>query len=129
MNEIDKIVDKLSNLTVLEAVKLVTALEKKWNVSSNSVSNQAFSVEKKKQEKITEEEKNDFDVILKATGVEKIKLIRAVKEITGSNLKEAKDKVDSLKSSPIVLQKGIGKDEAMKLKKRLVAIGAEVEVK
>ena len=123
MSKIEKIVDDLSSLTVLEAAELAKALEEKWGVSAAAavaVSAPAAAAA------APAEEQTEFTVILKSGGDKKINVIKEVRAITGLGLKEAKDLVEA---GGKTVKEGISKDEAAKLKKQLEDQGAVVEVK
>ena len=123
MADLEKIVEQLSELTVLEAAELSTMLEEKWGVSAAApvavaaVGGAAAPAA---------EEKDSFDVVLAAAGEKKINVIKEVRAITGLGLKEAKDLVES---TPKAVKEGVGKDEAEELKKKLEEVGAPVELK
>jgi large subunit ribosomal protein L7/L12 len=127
MSEISKeqVVDYLSNLPVIQIAELVKELETKWGVSAAPV---AVAGGGGGGGAATEavEEKSEFDVILADAGPSKINVIKAVREITGLGLKEAKDLVEG---APKPVKEGIGKDEAAEVKKKLEEAGAKVEVK
>jgi large subunit ribosomal protein L7/L12 len=127
MIEIEKIVDQLSKLTVMEAAQLATALEKAWGVSAavNVVSSPVAQSESVAPQK----EKTVFDVMLKSFGNEKIKVIKVVKEITGLGLAESRNKVISVSSGLVLLKESVDQKTAETLKEKLVAAGAEVELK
>lgn len=121
MADLNKIVDDLSVLTVMEAAELSKLLEEKWGVSAAvpvavAAAPAAEAVE----------EKDSFDVVLAAAGDQKINVIKEVRAITGLGLKEAKDMVEA---APKVIKEGAKKDEAEALKKQLEAAGAKVELK
>jgi large subunit ribosomal protein L7/L12 len=117
---LEKIVDDLSALTVIEAAELAKLLEEKWGVSAAApVAVAAAGV-------AAAEEKDSFDVILASAGANKINVIKEVRAITGLGLKEAKDLVDG---APKPLKEGVKKDEAEAFKKQLEAAGATVELK
>ena len=122
MANIEKIVDELSNLTVMEAAELSKALEEKWGVSAAA----AVAVAGPAAGGAAAEEQTEFDVILKAAGGSKLAVVKLVKELTGAGLKEAKEIVDG---APAPLKEGVAKDEAEALKAQLEAAGAEVELK
>jgi large subunit ribosomal protein L7/L12 len=128
MADLDKLVDELSNLTVLEAAELSKLLEDKWGVSAAAAAPMALAVPAAAGggEAITAEEKTDFDVVLAAVGEKKINVIKEVRAITGLGLKEAKDLVES---APKAIKEGATKDEAEELKKKLEEVGATVELK
>lgn len=123
MADLAKIVDELSQLTVLEAAELSKLLEEKWGVSAAApvavaaVGGAAGAAE---------EAKDEFDVILAAAGDKKIEVIKEVRTITGLGLKEAKDLVEG---APKPLKTGVPKAEAEEFKKKLEAAGAKVELK
>jgi large subunit ribosomal protein L7/L12 len=128
MADLDKLVDELSNLTVLEAAELSKMLEDKWGVSAAAAAPMAMAmpVAAGGGEAAAAEEKTDFDVILAAFGEKKINVIKEVRAITGLGLKEAKDLVES---APKAIKEGATKDEAEALKKQLEEAGATVELK
>lgn len=120
MTDLNKIVDELSALTVMEAAELAKMLEEKWGVSA------AAPVAVAAAGAAAAEEKTEFDVILVEGGANKINAIKEVRTITGLGLKEAKDLVEG---APKELKKGVSKEEAEKIKKQLEAAGAKVELK
>ena len=121
MADIQKLVEELSKLSVLEAVELSKALEETWGVSAAAaVAVAAGPVA------AAAEEKSEFDVILAEIGANKLAVIKAVKEATGLGLGEAKALVES---APKAVKEGLAKDEAEKLKASLEAAGAKVEMK
>ncbi len=124
MADLAKIVDELSNLTVLEASELSKLLEEKWGVSAAAPVAVAAGAAAAPAE--AEEEKTEFDVILKAAGAEKIKVIKEVRAITGLGLKEAKDLVEA---GGKAVKEAASKEEAEKIKAQLEGAGAEVELK
>ena len=123
MANLEKIVDELSGLTVLEAAELAKMLEEKWGVSAAApVAMMAAAA----GEATAVEEKTEFNVILVAAGAQKINVIKEVRAITSLGLKEAKDLVEA---APKAVKEGVTKDEAEKFKKQLEAAGATVELK
>ncbi len=121
MADIQKLVEELSKLSVLEAVELSKALEETWGVSAAAaVAVAAGPVA------AAAEEKSEFDVVLAEIGANKLAVIKAVKEATGLGLGEAKALVES---APKAVKEGLAKDEAEKLKAALEAAGAKVEMK
>ena len=125
MADLSKIVDELSNLTVLEAAELSKMLEEKWGVSAAApVAVAAAGGAAAPAE--AAEEKTEFDVILASAGAQKINVIKEVRAITNLGLKEAKDLVEG---APKPVKEGVSKDEAAQLKAKLEAAGATVEVK
>lgn len=125
MSKIDKIVEDLSSLTVLEAAELAKALEEKWGVSAAA----AVAVAAPGgggAAAAPVEEKTEFTVFLVAGGEKKINVIKEVRAITGLGLKEAKDLVEAGNKA---VKEGVSKDEAQKLKKQLEDQGAKVELK
>jgi len=121
----DQVVEWLSAQTVLEVADLVKELEEKWGVSAAApVAVAAAGGAAAAAEAV--EEKDEFDVILKSAGSNKIGAIKEVRAITGLGLKEAKDLVEG---APKPVKEGVSKDEAEELKKKLEAAGAEVELK
>ena len=123
MADLDKLVDELSKLTVLEAAELSKKLEETWGVSAAAPVAVA-AVAGDAGEAV--EEKDSFDVVLVATGEKRINVIKEVRAITGLGLKEAKDLVES---APKAVKEGCSKDEAEELKKKLEGAGATVELK
>ncbi len=121
MADLAKIVDQLSELTVLEAAELSKMLEEKWGVSAAAPMAAVVAAP------VAEvEEKDSFDVVLVGAGAQKINVIKEVRAITGLGLKEAKDLVDG---APKPVKEGVKKDEAEELKKKLEGVGATVEIK
>ena len=123
MAELQKIVDELSSLTVLEAADLAKMLEEKWGVSAAA----AVAVAGPGAAAAAPvEEKTEFTVMLAAVGDKKIEVIKEVRAITGLGLKEAKDLVEG---APKPVKEGVNKDEAEKVKAQLEKAGAKVELK
>src|SRR5579859_952108 len=123
MADLQKIVDDLSSLTVLEAAELAKLLEDKWGVSAAAaVAGPAAGAAAAP----AAEEKTEFTVVLAATGEKKIEVIKEVRAITGLGLKEAKDLVEG---APKPVKEGVNKDEADKIKAQLEKAGAKVELK
>ena len=122
MTDLNKLIDELSGLTILEAADLAKALEEKWGVSAAA----PVAVAAAGAAAGAAEEKTEFDVILTDAGANKIGVIKEVRAITNLGLKEAKDLVDG---APKEVKKGVAKDEAEKIKKQLEAAGAKVELK
>lgn len=122
MTDLNKLIDELSQLTILEAADLAKALEEKWGVSAAA----PVAVAAAGAAGAAAEEKTEFDVILTDAGANKIGVIKEVRAITNLGLKEAKDLVDG---APKEVKKGVAKDEAEKIKKQLEAAGAKVELK
>jgi large subunit ribosomal protein L7/L12 len=121
MADIQKLVEELSKLTVLEAVELSKALEETWGVSAAAAVAVAAG-----PAAAAAEEKTEFDVILAEAGANKLAVIKAVKDITGLGLSEAKALVES---APKAIKEAVAKDEAEKMKATLEAAGAKVEMK
>jgi large subunit ribosomal protein L7/L12 len=124
MADLAKIVEDLSNLTVMEAAELSKMLEEKWGVSAAAPVAVAAAGGAAPAE--AAEEKTEFDVILADAGANKINVIKEVRSITGLGLKEAKDLVES---APKPIKEAISKGEAEDLKKKLEDAGAKVELK
>ena len=122
MADLQKIVDELSKLTVLEAADLAKMLEEKWGVSAAA----AVAVAGPAAAAVVVEEKTEFNVILVAVGDKKIEVIKEVRALTGLGLKEAKDLVEG---APKPVKEGVNKDEAEKIKATLEKVGAKVELK
>jgi len=125
MADLNKIVDDLSSLTVLEAAELSKMLEEKWGVSAAAPVAVAAAPGIAGGE-ATAEEKSEFDVVLAEAGSNKIAVIKEVRTITALGLKEAKDLVEG---APKSLKQGVAKAEAEEMKKSLEAAGAKVELK
>ncbi|MBL6598182.1 MAG: 50S ribosomal protein L7/L12 [Alphaproteobacteria bacterium] len=129
MADLDKLVDELSNLTVLEAAELSKLLEEKWGVSAAAAAPMAMAMPAAAGGDAggaAAEEKTDFDVVLASVGDKKINVIKEVRAITGLGLKEAKDLVES---APKAIKEGATKDEAEEMKKKLEEAGATIELK
>ena len=124
MADLNKIVDELSTLTVMEAAELSKLLEEKWGVSAAAPVAVAAAGAAPAAEAV--EEKDNFDVVLAASGDQKINVIKEVRAITGLGLKEAKDMVEG---APKTLKEGVKKEEAEEMKTKLEAAGAKVELK
>jgi large subunit ribosomal protein L7/L12 len=122
---LEKIVDQLSELTVMEAAELSKLLEEKWGVSAAAPVAVA-AVAGMAAEAGPAEEQTEFEVILASAGDKKIEAIKEVRAITGLGLKEAKDLVEG---APKTLKEAASKAEAEEIKKKLEAIGAKVELK
>jgi large subunit ribosomal protein L7/L12 len=123
MAELQKIVDELSSLTVLEAADLAKMLEEKWGVSAAA----AVAVAGPGAAAAAPaEEKTEFTVVLAAAGDKKIEVIKEVRALTGLGLKEAKDLVEA---APKAVKEGVNKEEADKIKATLEKVGAKVELK
>jgi large subunit ribosomal protein L7/L12 len=126
MADLDKLVDELSSLSVLEVAELKSRLEEKWGVTAAvptmgmaGMMPAAVPVEE-------EEEKTEFDVVLKDFGPKKIEVIKAVRKLTALGLKEAKDLVEG---APAPIQEGVSKEVAEAARKELEDAGATVEVR
>jgi large subunit ribosomal protein L7/L12 len=124
MADLSKIVDELSNLTVLEAAELAKMLEEKWGVSAAAAV--AVAAGPAAAAAAPAEEKTEFTVVLAAVGEKKIEVIKEVRALTGLGLKEAKDLVEG---APKPVKEGVNKDEAEKVKAQLEKAGAKVELK
>ena len=123
MADLQKIVDELSTLTVLEAADLAKMLEEKWGVSAAAAVAVAAAPG---AAAAPVEEKTEFTVVLAAVGDKKIEVIKEVRALTGLGLKEAKDLVEG---APKPVKEGVTKDEAEKVKATLEKVGAKVELK
>ena len=124
MADLQKIVNDLSSLTVLEASELAKLLEEKWGVSAAAAV--AVAAGPAAAAAPAAEEKTEFTVVLAAAGEKKIEVIKEVRAITGLGLKEAKDLVEG---APKPVKEGVNKDEAAKIKATLEKAGAKVELK
>ncbi|MDP2705731.1 MAG: 50S ribosomal protein L7/L12 [bacterium] len=119
MEKFQDLISKIESLTALELADLIKALEEKFGVTA------AMPMAAGAAGGAAAEEKTSFNVLLKATGEQKINVIKVVKEVTGLGLKEAKDLVDA---APKVIKEGLKKEEADELKKKLEEAGAVVEL-
>ena len=126
MADLNKLVDELSALTVLEAAELAKLLEEKWGVSAAAAVAIAAAPAAGGGAAAAAEEQTEFTVVLAAAGDKKIEVIKEVRAITGLGLKEAKDLVEA---APKPLKEGVSKDEAAKIKETLEKVGAKVELK
>ena len=126
MADLNKLVDELSSLTVLEAAELAKLLEEKWGVSAAAAVAVAAAPAAGGGGAAAAEEKTDFTVVLAEAGSNKVAVIKAVREITGLGLKEAKDLVDG---APKPVKEGVDKAGAEEAKKKLEEAGAKVELK
>jgi large subunit ribosomal protein L7/L12 len=124
MADLQKIVDDLSTLTVLEAADLAKMLEEKWGVSAAAAV--AVAAGPAGGAAPAAEEKTEFNVILAAVGDKKIEVIKEVRALTGLGLKEAKDLVEG---APKPVKEGVNKEEAEKIKATLEKVGAKIELK
>jgi large subunit ribosomal protein L7/L12 len=132
MADVEKLIDEISNMTVLELSELVKALENQFGISAaapmmvaGAGMAPAGAVEGTAAEETAEEEQTEFDVQLKEIGPNKIPVIKEVRAISGLGLKEAKEKVES---APTVIQEAVSKEDAEKFKAQLEAVGATVEI-
>ena len=123
MTDLNKIIDELSKLTVVEAAELSKQLEEKWGVKAAAP---AAAAPAAGTGAAPAEEKNEFTVFLAAAGDKKINVIKEVRAFTGLGLKEAKDLVEA---APKEVKTGVAKKEAEEVKKKLEAAGAKVELK
>jgi large subunit ribosomal protein L7/L12 len=126
MANLEKIVDELSNLTVLEAAELAKLLESKWGVSAAAAVAVAAAPTGAGAAAAPVEEQTEFTVVLSAIGDKKIEVIKEVRAITALGLKEAKDLVEA---APKPVKEGVSKEEAEKIKAALEKAGAKVELK
>jgi len=121
MADLNKIIDELSKLTVVEAAELSKQLEEKWGVTAAAAAAPAAAAAA-----APAEEKSEFTIFLNSAGDKKINVIKEVRALTGLGLKEAKDLVEG---APKEVKKGVPKKEADEAKKKLEAAGAKVELK
>ena len=117
MEKIEKLLEEIDSLTVVELNELVKGIEEKYGVSAAAVAAPAAGE--------AASEKSDFNVVLKSAGANKIAVIKVVKDITGLGLKDAKEIVDG---APKTIKEGVGKEEAEEMKTKLTEAGAEVEL-
>ncbi len=125
MANLDKLVEELSKLTVIEAAELSQKLEETWGVSA-AIPMAAAAAPAAADAGEAEAEKDTFDVVLTAFGDKKINVIKEVSAITSLGLKEAKELVEA---APMAVKEGVGKDEAEEVKAKLEGAGATVELK
>ncbi len=123
MADLNKIIDELSNLTVVEAAELSKQLEEKWGVTAAAAVAAAPAAANSAE---PVEEKDEFTIMLTAAGEKKINVIKEVRAITALGLKEAKDLVEG---APKEVKSGVNKKEAEEIKQKLEAAGAKVELK
>ncbi len=129
--DMEKMIDEISNMTVLELSELVKALEDKFGVSASAAPAVAMpgmvpgAAPGEAAEEEEAAEQTEFDVQLKEFGSSKIPVIKEVRALTGLGLKEAKEKVES---APVVIQEAVSKEDAEKAKEQLEALGAVVEI-
>ncbi len=126
MADLQKFVDELSGLTLLEAAELCKLLEEKWGVSAASMAVAAVAGVSSAAGAAAAEEKTEFNAVLTAAGEKKIQVIKVVRELTNLGLKEAKDLVEG---APKPVKEGVPKEEAENIKKKLEEVGATVEIK
>lgn len=126
MADLQKIVEDLSSLTLLEAAELTKLLEQKWGVSAAAVAVAAAPGAAAGAAAPAVEEKTEFDAILSTIGEKKIQVIKVVRELTSLGLKEAKDLVEG---APKPVKQGVSKEEAETIKKKMEDVGATVEIK
>ena len=122
MEKIEKIIEEIDALTVVELADLVKAIEEKYGVSAVAAAAPAAGAAAGE----AAEEKSSFDVVLTEAGDQKIKVIKVVRDATGLGLKEAKDLVDG---APKTIKEGVSKEEAEDLKAKFTEVGAVVELK
>ncbi|MGA7966524.1 MAG: 50S ribosomal protein L7/L12 [Gammaproteobacteria bacterium] len=122
----EDILETVSNMTVMEVVELVSAMEEKFGVSAAAAAVAMPAGGGAAAGGEAAEEQTEFDVVLKSFGANKVAVIKAVRAITGLGLKEAKDMVEG---APATVKEGASKDDAGKMKKDLEEAGAEVEIK
>jgi len=122
----EDILETLSNMTVMEVVDLIAAMEEKFGVSAAAAVAAAPAAAAEGGDAAAAAEKDEFDVVLASFGDKKVGVIKAVRAITGLGLKEAKDMVES---APTAVKEGASKEEAEELKKQLEEAGATVELK
>jgi large subunit ribosomal protein L7/L12 len=121
----DEILEAIANMTVMEVVELISAMEEKFGVTA-AAAVAAAPAAAAGGEAAAAEEKTEFDVVLTSFGANKVAVIKAVRALTGLGLKEAKDAVEG---APTTVKEGVSKDDAEEAKKQLEEAGASVEVK
>ncbi len=122
----DEILEAIANMTVMEIVDLISAMEEKFGVSAAAAVAAVPAGGAAGGEAAPAEEKTEFDVVMTSFGGNKVAAIKAVRAITGLGLKEAKEMVES---APATIKEGVSKDEAEEIKKQLEEAGASVELK
>ena len=122
MADLNKIIDDLSSLTVVEAAELSKQLEEKWGVTAAT----AVAAPATSSDTAPAEEKTEFTIVLSAAGDKKINVIKEIRAVTSLGLKEAKDLVEG---APKEVKSGVNKKEAEEIKKKLEAAGAKIELK
>jgi large subunit ribosomal protein L7/L12 len=122
----EDILETIANMSVMDVVELIDAMEEKFGVSAAAPVAVAAAGPAAGGEAAAAEEKTEFDVVLASFGSQKVPVIKVVREITGLGLKEAKDLVEG---APANVKEGVSKDEAEEMKKKLEEAGASVEVK
>ena len=122
----EELLETISNMTVMEVVDLISAMEEKFGVSAAAVAAVAAAPAAAGTEAGAAEEQTEFDVVMNSFGSNKVAVIKAVRSATGLGLKEAKELVES---APATVKEGVAKDEAEELKKQLEEAGATVELK
>lgn len=122
----EDILETISNMTVMEIVDLISAMEEKFGVSAAAAAAAAPAAAAGGAAAAAAEEKTEFDVVMTNFGANKVNVIKVVRGITGLGLKEAKDLVEG---APSTVKEGVSKDDAAKFKKELEEAGATVEVK
>lgn len=125
MADIKKIADDLSGLTVLEAAELVKELEERWGVSAAAPVAVAAAGPAAAADAEPEEEKTEFDVVIKETGPKKIEVIKAIRQLTSLGLKEAKEMAETPGTK---IMEGVGKEAASDAKEKLEAAGAVIDL-
>jgi large subunit ribosomal protein L7/L12 len=120
----EDILETISNMSVMDVVDLISAMEEKFGVSAAAPV--AVAAGPAGGDAVAEEEQTEFDVVMTSFGAQKVPVIKTVREITGLGLKEAKDLVEGV---PATVKEGIAKDEADEIMKKLEEAGASVEVK
>lgn len=121
---LEKLIDELSNLTLVEAANLVKELEKKWGVTASAAPIQVAAANTTSEAAVTE--KTHFTVVIKEIGDKKLEVIKAVKDATGANLKDSKGIVDSDNK---IIKENVPKNEAEEMKKKLESVGAKIDLK
>ena len=120
----DEILESIANMTVMDVVELISAMEEKFGVSAAAAV--AAAPAAGGGEAAAAEEQTEFDVVMTSFGANKVAVIKAVRAITGLGLKEAKEAVEG---APTTLKEGVSKEEAAEVKKQLEEAGAAVEIK
>ncbi|ATW01771.1 50S ribosomal protein L7/L12 [Candidatus Legionella polyplacis] len=121
----DEILEAISNMSVMDVMDLIHAMEKKFDISSSSIVSVSDRLKEEGKTEVVEK-KTMFDVVMTSFGSNKISVIKVIREITGLGLREAKDLVEKI---PVVVKNNLSNDESLDIKQKLEDVGASVEIK